>query len=493
MKQILLFSLLFLTFSLQAKKRFEWTPALRSAYEKTLSLRFVEAEAELASIKLNDPDNLMVLHVENYLDFFHIYLNEDETEFKKLEKNKEKRLEIIEEQGDKNSPYYRYLLADIRLHWALARLKFEEYATAFFEANKAFKLLTENAKQFPMFMPNKKDLGMFHTMVGTIPDNYKWTVSMLSSMEGTFEQGKAELDEVLAFAKKQDFIYEHEIYVSYAYLLLHFDNKGEEAWKTIKKADLDPTKNPLACFVMANIALRTDRSDEAIAILQKRPIGKQFYPFPYLDYMLGLAKLQRLDKDADLYLQKYVDNFKGRNFIKDCYQKLAWHSLLNGDPVAYKKYMNLCKSKGYAIVGSDKNAQAEAISGEIPAIELLKARVLFDGGRFQRAYDILKEKKPTDYLAEKNRLEYHYRMGRITHKLKKYTEALQFYQTTIDQGADSPYYFACRAALEKGHILEDLNRPKQAKEAYNRCLSLSPDDHKTGLHQQAKAGLRRLK
>ena len=110
-----------------------------------------------------------------------------------------------------------------------------------------------------------------------------------------------------------------------------------------------------------------------------------------------------------------------------------------------------------------------------------------------RAYDVLKEKKPTDYLAEKNRLEYHYRMGRITHKLGRYTEALQFYQATIDKGQDSPYYFACRSALEKGHISEELGRPKQAREAYNLCLSLSPDDHKTGLHQQAKAGLRRLK
>ncbi len=476
-----------------AKKRFEWTPALRSAYEKTLSLRFVEAEADLAAIRKNDPDNLLILHVENYLDFFRVYINEEVSEFKKLEKNKDKRLETIESQGDKSSPYYLFLQADIRLHWALARLKFEEYSTAFFETNKAYKLLSANAKLFPKFMPNKKDLGILHAIVGTIPDGYKWTVTWLSSMEGSMEQGRGELEEVLAFSQKQDFIYENEIYVYYAYLLLHLANDSEEAWAIINKADLKPAENPLACFVMANLAMRTDRGDDAINILLKRPTGKQFHSFHYLDYMLGLVKLQRLDADANRYLQRYVDNYKGRNFIKDSYQKLAWHSLLIGDPAGYKKFMSLCKSKGYTIVGSDKSAHSDAVSGEMPAVELLRARVLFDGGRFQRAYDLLKEKKPSDYLAEKNRLEYHYRMGRITHKLKKYTEALQFYQTTIDNGADSPYYYACRAALEKGHILEELNRPKQAKEAYNRCLNLSPDDHKTGLHQQAKAGLRRLK
>ena len=476
-----------------AKKRFEWTPALREAYNKTLSLRFGEAEADLAKIRKTDPDNLIILHVENYLDFFHVYINEEETEFKKLEKNKEKRLEIIEAEGDKSSPYYLFLQADIRLHWALARLKFEEYSTAFFETNKAFKLLTANAEKFPNFMPNKKDLGILHAIVGTIPDNYKWTVNWLSSMEGSMEQGKGELEEVLKFAQKQDFIYEVEIYVYYAYLMLHLENDNEEAWKIINKAKLHPSENPLACFVMANVAMRTDRGDAAINILLKRPTGKEFQPFYYLDYMLGLVKLQRLDADANIYLQRYVDNYKGRNFIKDAYQKLAWHALLNGDLPGYKKFMNLCKSRGYTIVGSDKSALEDAKSGDVPGVELLKARVLFDGGRFIEAFEALKSKKSSDYLSEKNRLEYNYRMGRITHKLKRYAEALKFYQLTIDQGRDSPYYFACRSALEKGHILEHLGSFKQAKVAFNLCLDISPDDHETALHQQAKAGLRRLK
>lgn len=484
---------LFIVFSGFAKKRFEWTPALREAYNKTMSLRFEEAEADLVAIRRNDPDNLMTLHVENYIDFFHVYIDEEKPEFEKLEKNKDRRLETIESQGDPASPYYLYLQADIRLQWALARLKFEEYSTAFFETNKAFKLLTANGEKFPKFMPNKKDLGILHAAVGTIPDGYKWTVTWLSSMDGSMEQGKKELEAVLNFAQKNDFIYEDEIYVYYAYLMLHLENDSEEAWKIINKAKLDPTDNPLACFVMANVAMRTDRGDEAIKILLNRPTGRQYHSFHYLDYMLGLVKLQRLDDDADVYLLRYVDNYKGKNFIKDAYQKLAWHALLHSNLAGYKKYMNLCKSSGYTIVGSDKSALDEAKSGDVPAVELLKARVLFDGGRFQRAYEVLKNHKASDYLAAKNRLEYNYRMGRITHRLERYAEALQFYQMTIDQGKDSPYYFACRSALERGHIFESLGKYQQAKAAFNLCLDLSPDDHKTALHQQAKAGLRRIK
>ena len=490
--------LLFIFFAISispafAKKRFEWTPALKHAYEKTISLQFQEAERELAKIRLEDPDNLMILHVENYLDFFRVYINEEEAEFKKLEKNKDNRIKQIEQEGDQRSPYFLYLQADIRLQWALARLKFEEYSTAFFETNKAFKLLTKNVEKFPDFMPNKKNLGILHAMAGTIPDNYKWAVEWLSSMEGTIDEGRGELREVIDYARKNDFIYEQEIYVYYTYLLLHLDNDNEEAWKVINTANLKPAESPMACFIMANVAMRTDRGDEAIAFLEKRPKGPQFHPFYYLDYMLGLTKLQRLDDDAGKYLLRFVDNFKGRNFIKDAFQKLAWHSLIHGDRAGYTKYMERCKSNGYKVVGSDRSADADAKSGDVPVLDLLKARVLFDGGRFEQAYDQLKNKKAEDYLAEKNQLEFTYRMGRITHKLKKYNEAIGFYQKTIDAGKPSPYYYACRAALEKGHVLEIQGRLSEAREAFKLCLTMSPDDHKTGLHQQAKAGLRRLK
>ena len=429
-------------FNIFGKTRFEWTPALQDAYRKAISLRLDSTAADLATIRQKDPDNLLALHVENYVDFFRIYLNEDEAEFRKLEKNRDKRLAKIEDEGDPKSPYFLFLQADIRLQWALARLKFEEYSTAFFETNKAFKLLTKNAEKFPHFMPNKKDLGILHSITGTIPGSYKWAVDWLSSLEGTLEQGRAEMEEVVNYAKKNDFVYEDEVYVYYAYLLLHLgkEKEQEEAWEFLQTVELSPAKNPLACFVKANVALRTDRGDEAIKILENRPSSKQFHTFFYLDYMLGVAKLQRLDKDADVPLLRYVENFKGKNFIKDAYQKLAWHSLLQNDRKGYDKYMSLCKSKGYTIVGNDRSASEAAKSGEVPVLELLKARLLFDGGRPQRAYDLLKNKKPGDFFAKKNQMEFAYRMGRITHKLNRHSEALKFYQQTIDLGKDETWY-----------------------------------------------------
>jgi len=303
---------------LELKDKFEsvhlshytWTKDLKEAYRAAISLRFIQSEEVLKKVKKEDPENLLILHVENYLDFFRVYINEDYREFQKLERNKDRRLKEIERHGEDESPWHLYLQADIRLQWALARLKFEEYGTSFLETNKAFKLLTENAKKYPDFMPNKKDLGILHAMVGTIPDNYKWAVQAFSSLDGTIEQGREELEEVIAHAQENDdFVYEKEIYVYYAYLMLHLGNDTEEAWRIINTAGLDAQSDPMSCFILANVAMRTDRGDEAIRLLENRPKGEEYHPFFYLDYMTGLVKLQRLDSDAGEHLLRFCGKF----------------------------------------------------------------------------------------------------------------------------------------------------------------------------------------
>lgn len=492
-KIILLFSLLLFSLVAQAGGgRFEFTVEARSAYDKATSLRLNEARAELEAIKINDPENLIAYHIENYIDLFTIFINEDEKEFDRLEKNKDRRLDKIK-SGDKNSPYYLFTQAEIKLQWALVRLKFGEYFTALMEIKSAYKQLEKNEDKFPEFVPNKKSLSIMHAMIGTVPDNYRWGVKFLSGMDGTIEQGLREMKEVLEYANHNDFIFEQEAMVMHAFLMLHLNNKDSEAWNLISESKLNPQTSSLACFALANLAMRTGRNDEAIRILEQRPRDANYHPFHYLDYMLGLAKLHRLDDDADVYIQKFLNNFRGKNYIKEAYQKLAWNEIIQDNPTAYHKYMKSCKSRGNTTVESDKTANKEAKLGVAPNKTLLKARLLFDGGYYQKAYALLQPLSNDDFTTIKTKLEHHYRLGRITHRMKRYDEAIKYYQTTINRGSDQSYFYACNSALQLGKLHEGLEQYEAAKKFYKKCLKLRPDEYKNGLHQQAKAGLNRLR
>ncbi len=154
--------------------------------------------------------------------------------------------------------------------------------------------------------------------------------------------------------------------------------------------------------------------------------------------------------------------------------------------------MTLLQQRGTNAAGGDKNAEREAEAGIVPPLVLLKARLLYDGGYYQRALDVLAGQPESSLPTFLGRLEYTYRKGRILHGLKKYDEALAQYERTIEQGQNSEAFFACNAALQAGLIEEKRGRKTSARTYFNRCLSLKPEEYRTGLHQQAKAGLSRL-
>ena len=480
------------SFALEAKPYFDFNENARLAYDKVINLRLTEAAQILEELKIEEPDNYIVYYIENYIDFFRVFIHENKAEFDRLETRKDIRLDKIK-QADSDSPWFLYTQAEINLQWALARLKFEQYFNAFIEVKSAYKSLNKNMEQFPDFVASQKSLGILHALVGTIPDNYKWGVKILSGMEGSIEKGQEEIESILAYAQKHDFIFEEETQVMYAFVLLHLNNQSEAAWSTIQSGALNSKSNPLACFVLANVAMRTGRTDEAIKMLRNRPKSKVYLSFPYLDYMLGLAKLYRQDKDAARYFKTYLHNFRGVNYIKEAYQKLAWDALLKGDETTYFHYISLAKTEGNAVIGGDKNALKEARSKVVPHPHLLRARLLFDGGYYQKAYDFLLEASICDFNQKRYTLEYTYRLGRISHMLNKKEEALEYYQQTVYEGRYEPYYFACNAALQMGLLYENLKQGEHARKCFELCQKIKPEEYRNSLHQKAKAGLNRLR
>lgn len=474
------------------KPHFAYTDDAVAAYELILDLRLDEAERAIQRVKAADPGNLVVHHLANYLDIFALFISEDEDLYRSRKGLKDERLRLLQ-QGDPNSPWYLYVQADVRLQWALMRLRFGELLGAFNDISKAYQLLERNQQQHPGFIPNYKDLGMLHAIVGTVPDQYQWGVRLLSGLDGSISKGERELKRVLDYGREHpDFHFTRETAVLYAYVQLHLLRKGEGAWRTVQTADLAPGKSLLHCFIMANIAMRTDRNDLALRFLVNRPGGSEYAAFPYLDFMEGMVRLRKLERGAGDYFQTYIAQFKGVNFIKEAYQKMAWATLLEGDEAGYRRIMRESLEQGQAESGPDKNAQLEAESNRVPPLPLLKARLLFDGGYHQRAFDVLKVHAASDFSNTFHQLEFRYRMGRVFHGLEKYQPALLYYEKTIQAGRDLPYFFACNAALQKGLIYEKQGLVNPAREAFEQCLSLNPDEYRTGLHHSAKAGLERL-
>ncbi len=237
--------------------------------------------------------------------------------------------------------------------------------------------------------------------------------------------------------------------------------------------------------------MKTAHNDEAIPMLISRPSGNGYQPYPYLDYLLGAANMHRLDKSAGTYLNTYLKTYKGVNYIKDTYLNLAWLELLAGDMAGYNNYIALVKTQGYNYHDKDNQAINEA-EEPAPNVDLLKARLLYDGGYYNKAQDILNDKKIDDFKSQKDKIEYSYRMGRIYDAVGKDDLAISFYQNTIRLGKSERYYFAANSALSIGQIYENRKNQALAKNFYNIAINMKSHDYESSIENKAKQGLKRI-
>lgn len=469
--------------------RYVYDAAAMGIYNQIMELRLEAAATELARFRRQQPDNYVAEHLLSYLDFFRVYVSEDPVVYSAQQRRRAAALDRLSAGGDAGSAYHRYIQAELLLHGALLEIRFESYLSAFRAVNRAHKLLLENQEQFPDFSPNYKNLGLLHAAVGTVPDQYRWGLKLLSSLRGTVAEGRGEMERAL---RDTDSPFYRETRALYIMLLLQFGNDPDRAWREVQAMQLDATANPLDCYLLAHVAMQTDHNDRAIRYLEQQPRGGPFADFPYLDFMLGLAKIHRLDPTARLHFQSFLTRYRGEHGVKEARQKIAWSELLRGNLAGYQEEIRRVSARGKAADGGDRNARNEAERAAPPHLGLLQARLLFDGAYFQRARDVL-DQIDTQALTADEQLEYLYRTGRILHGLQDYDGAIAFYERTIQQGRTSPHFFACNAALQAGLVEEERQRHDRAAAYFQTCLELQPDEYRAGLHMQAKAGLSRVR
>lgn len=467
---------------------YEINEDIHKAYELAENLQLEQAREFCEEIKSDQPGNLMIYHVENYIDFYHCFITEEDQVYNQVQRNKEDRLNQLA-KGDKNSPYFRFSQAEVILQWALVDLKFKNYISALYNIHKATNLLEENKLAFPDFILNDKSLSVIHAIVGTIPDAYKKPLSWISSFDGTISQGYQEISSMTC-SVDEDNLFFKEVYVIKALIEMHLVDDKQAAWSTASHSLLDVKSSPLMKFVLANVAHRSNNNDVAISILDKEAKGENQLLFYYLDFLQGAYRLNNLEEGANQFLLSYVNNFKGKNYIKESYLKLAWYEYaVNSDKSAFYKYLELCKRKGEAITDEDKYALKFAEKATLPNRAFLRARLLFDGGYFERALQELSAIERN--ITTNEEAEFLYRKSRILFEQRKYNDALTGFFGIINRHEKSEDYHLT-SLYYIGLTYERAQNSEQAKQFYKRVLAEKSGAYKASLQQKAKAGLLRL-
>ncbi|PUZ27395.1 Tetratricopeptide repeat-containing protein [Chitinophaga costaii] len=472
------------------QKVFDFNARCQQAYNAVMQLRMNDARALLDAEKREHPDNLIPYYIDNYTDFFPLFFNEDPQAYAAAESHRKERLSLMSD-GPEDSPYYLYTQASIRFQWAFVKVKFNDKWDAVWDIRKAYILLKDNQRKFPGFAPNNLLLGAMQAVFGTIPDGYKWITNILG-MKGNIRQGMALVQGVINNNDPSATLFREESYYYYCYLKVFIENKPDDVFVFIRDKQLDTRNNYLFALMVANLAMNNQRASMGIQVLQDRNDSAAYLDLPYANYLLGVMKLERQDADAAGYLEKFVQQFKGKFYVKEAYQRLSWAYLLQGRMDQANRCRQAIFTHGNTETDADKQALKDAKSGNWPQPVLLKARLLSDGGLFAEALKLLQTVHAATFTRTEDKLEYAYRLGRVYDELDQQDRAIAMYEVTIKVGSGRQEYYAARAALQLGYIYEKRNDKRKAAECYHTCISLPDHDYKNSLDHRAKAGLQRI-
>lgn len=468
-----------------------WTVEAKTAYGLLQELRIDESLNITRLQKITHPDNMIWPYLEDYAMFLEVFTLEDLKEAPAYLESSAVRLDQLS-IIDEGNPLSMMMQAQMLLHQCAIRMQLNQLVAAASDLNKAFRMLKKNQKRHPDDLANLRLYAAIKVAFGAIPDEYRWLVSMVSSLEGSIDEGLSDLHKILRESTPDNNLYHSETVLLTALAEGKLNNKPAEGIALLHRFFGKNPINRLEQYVLALLTIDHGDTDDAIRILSYAEIPATALRIPFMDFMLGKSRLNRGDDNADEPIKEFLVLTKGHHYIKEAYQKLAWHSLLHDDRDSYFDYMQLVLVKGADYTDEDKQALREAKTMEIPHPQLLQCRLLFDGGYYEKASQILTEDFYNALTHRKHRLQYLYRKGRVLHALKSYAEALHYYSLTITAGRDEPYYYACSAALQCGIIHETLGSEGAAARYYQICLQIHPETYATGLHQKARMGLNRM-
>lgn len=485
--------LLFAFFSnSQAQKVYDFNNTCQQAYQEITKLKLEAGQALINKAKQENPDNLIPTLLESYIDFYILFLNEDPKDYSKLYPQFNQRIEALS-KGPKSSPFYTYCLSTIRIHKAATAIKFGKIWDAGWEFRKAFLLIKENKIRFPKFTPNNLMYGALEAAIGTIPQGYKW-IAGLFGLKGSITDGMSKVRNFINSNDPLAKIMFNEAAFIYPYLLFYIENKKEEAYNFTQQRKLDLVNNHLHTYMAANLAINNKQSAYAYNLITHRNPSTEYLSTEIWNFELGFTKIYHLEtKPAIENLESFLQNFKGKFYVKDAYQKLSWCYYLQGNQAKAEEARAKILTKGATNADADKQALKDAKSGKWPHLLLLKARLLNDGGYSGDAAVLLHGKSENDFAKEEEKLEFAYRVGRIYEDLGREEEAIRSYQIAIKKGEFRNEYYAARAAVQIGQLYEQKGQKALAISYYQKCLDMGDHEYKDSLDQRAKSGIARCK
>lgn len=456
-------------------------PAFKEAYHSIWSLKLDEARKKQA-LSANEK-----LYIHALSDFMEAYISDKESLAENVAKNMGKQISELERTKDDQALIFA---AELYILKAALRAKHNSRVGAGWDFWKGYRLAKSNIQKKPNHPQNMLHWGIIECGIGSMPEDLQRYLSWLG-FNGDLEQGLKLLYDAHIVSKNKP-AYKHlQIITGMAYVSSEVQLNNNKQIR-LEKMGLNPVESPIMCVVEAKLLFDQSKAQKAFELLDNRIVHNGELPFPYLTYLKGRIAVTIEHKDAANILEQFLKETEGPFFVASAHRYLWWHHHLNRNQQKASFHRQQISSVETNKTGADELAAYEA---NFPLnTHLLRARLLFDQGRFRQCLAHITSKL-SDEVCSNNREkgEYFYRMGRCHQSLNQPQEAIKRLDQSIGFYGEMQTFERANALLQAAMLYEARNACNVATDYYKQVLSFSSYPFYEGIHQKAKSGVKRCK
>lgn len=282
MSHLFLSTILFLSIAFHSfSKPLDQEPELNSAYQDILKLKLSSGREKLSKIIPSHSQLGHYYYISSLADVFEVLVTEDEKVYKKYEDSEDDNLRGLREMDD-SDPLKRYYASEIRIHWAVAKIMFDDEVKAGWSLKSAYSDIERNIEEFPDFTPNFKSFGTLHVLFAVVPDSYHWLLKLFGVRANSI-QGWEELNRIDNTSP-----YWIETGLTKAMIAINIINSEEKSMKILDDLIVTQKDNLIINYLYHNALIKYAHSEQALNGLKRLVYtGKDYYPIHNVYYKIG--------------------------------------------------------------------------------------------------------------------------------------------------------------------------------------------------------------
>lgn len=376
-----------------------------------------------------------------------------------------------------SDPNKLFLLAELKLKYALALFKHGHELESAWNFRLAHKHIERNLKLFPDFTANYKTSGAINIILGSIPEKHQWLLTLVG-LKGSIENGNDQLDKLI----NSNSVFRYEAIMIKSLLQSYVLNQTQQAVESFE--DRMKLEGPLIQLQKMVLYLKNSNGTKALDIFET---SHQKDLLAYTSYLAGDAYIQKADyQKAEQQYSKFLKTHHGASNRKDAMYKIWLCHYLTDD----QQHLNYRDSATLEIVSkseADKYADKMLSDNQLPNKEIMKLRLATDGGFYNFADSII-SKQPT-LLSTKDSIEFDYRLARLYHKKGDIASCIKLYKSVLNHHNNENWYFAPNSALMLGYIYKEKNEHDLARFYLTKAMDFKHHEYKNSIDAKAEAAL----